>query len=64
MPESIYDIEETFGPLPENFPDKPIFVSCFGGGTAEEVGHIRRGVSKLGIPCYPPPERVLRSFRP
>ncbi|MDD2316424.1 MAG: acetate--CoA ligase family protein [Desulfobacterales bacterium] len=62
MPESIFDIEAAFGPLVKDFPDKPVFVSYFGGG-AQEINHIRRGFSNIGVPCYPTPERALRAFR-
>ncbi|MCP4129931.1 MAG: hypothetical protein GY754_02835 [bacterium] len=62
MSETIFSIEEAFGPLVEKYPDKPMFVSYF-GGTSEETDHIHQGCAKIGIPYYPTPERALRAFK-
>lgn len=61
MPESIFDIPEAFAELFRQYPSKPVLASYY-GGTAREISHIREGFAKLGIPCYPTPERAIFSF--
>ncbi|MBN1932124.1 MAG: acetate--CoA ligase family protein [Desulfobacterales bacterium] len=62
MPESIFNIEDAFSDLFQQYRDKPVFVSYF-GGSENEIRHIHRGFSRLHVPCYPSPERALAAFR-
>ncbi|MGD0280074.1 MAG: acetate--CoA ligase family protein [Smithella sp.] len=61
MPESMFDIAETFTEIIGNHPDKPVFASYY-GGTAREIAHIHEGFAALGVPCYPTPERAMFAF--
>lgn len=61
MPESIFDISEAFADLFRHYPQKPVFASYY-GGTAREIAHIHEGFARLGVPCYPTPERAIFSF--
>jgi acyl-CoA synthetase (NDP forming) len=61
MPESMFDIPEAFAELFRNHPDKPVFASYY-GGTAREIAHVHEGFSRLGVPCYPTPERAMFAF--
>ncbi|HQM44500.1 MAG TPA: acetate--CoA ligase family protein [Smithellaceae bacterium] len=61
MPESIFDISEAFADLFRHYPQKPVFASYY-GGTAREIAHIHEGFAKLGVPCYPTPERAIFAF--
>ncbi|MEE9911062.1 MAG: acetate--CoA ligase family protein [Deltaproteobacteria bacterium] len=58
MPESMFDIVEAFADLFRRHPEKPVFASYY-GGTAREINHIHEGFAKLGVPCYPTPERAI-----
>lgn len=58
MPESMFDIAEAFADLFRRHPEKPVFASYY-GGTAREINHIHEGFAKLGVPCYPTPERAI-----
>ncbi len=62
MPESIFDLQEAFGGIVGSHPEKPVFVSSY-GGTTREVRHLQEGFSALGVPCYPAPERAVYAFR-
>ncbi len=61
MPESIFDIEETFGSIITEHGSKPIFMSYY-GGTERDIRHVREGFIKLGVPGYPTPERAIYAF--
>lgn len=61
MPESMFDISEAFAEIFNNHPDKPVFASYY-GGTAREIAHVHEGFAKLGVPCYPTPERAMCAF--
>ena len=61
MPESIFDINEAFAGIIRDHPDKPVFVSCY-GGTKKEIAHIHDCFLPLGVPTYPTPERALYAF--
>lgn len=61
MPESMFDISEAFAELFRRYPHKPVFASYY-GGTAREISHIHDGFAKLGVPCYPTPERAIFAF--
>jgi acyl-CoA synthetase (NDP forming) len=61
MPESIFDIHEAFADVIRAHPDKPVFVSYY-GGTKKEMMHIHEGFLPLGVPTYPTPERALYAF--
>ncbi|MFY9397421.1 MAG: acetate--CoA ligase family protein [Desulfomonilia bacterium] len=61
MPESIFDINEAFAGIIRAYPDKPVFVSYY-GGTKKEMAHIHEGFLPLGVPTYPTPERALYAF--
>ncbi len=61
MPESMFDIPEAFAELFRRHPEKPVFASYY-GGTAREINHIHEGFAKLGVPCYPTPERAIFAF--
>lgn len=61
MPESMFDIPEAFAEIFRNHPDKPVFASYY-GGTAREIAQVHEGFSRLGVPCYPTPERAMFAF--
>ncbi len=61
MPESMFDIPEAFADLFSRYPEKPVFASYY-GGTAREINHIHEGFARLGVPCYPTPERAIFAF--
>ena len=61
MPESMFDIPEAFEDLFSHHPEKPVFASYY-GGTAREINHIHEGFARLGVPCYPTPERAIFAF--
>jgi acetate---CoA ligase (ADP-forming) len=61
MPESIFDIEETFESIIREHSGKPIFMSYY-GGTERDIRHVREGFIKLGVPGYPTPERAIYAF--
>ena len=61
MPESMFDIPEAFADVFRRHPEKPVFASYY-GGTAKEVNHIHEGFARLGVPCYPTPERAIFAF--
>jgi len=61
MPESMFDISEAFAEIFSRHPNKPVFVSYY-GGTAGEIAHIHKGFAALGVPSFPTPERAMFAF--
>ena len=61
MPESMFDISEAFAEIFSRHPNKPVFVSYY-GGTAREIAHIHKGFAALGVPSFPTPERAMFAF--
>ena len=61
MPESMFDISEAFAEIIGCHPNKPVFVSYY-GGTTKDIAHIHDGFAALDVPCYPTPERAVYVF--
>ena len=61
MPESVFDVADIFGDIVREHPDKPVFASFY-GGTRKELKYMQEGFKKIGVACYPTPERAMRAF--